>query len=191
MICVGWARQAVWPRSLFEQFHDPENGGFYQTGIDHEQLVIRRKDFIDNAIPSGNSMAAEALLRLSVLVGNQEYRQEAMRIVLTMKAVMAKQPTGLGRLLGVVEMLLCPSQEVALVGEWDDADTQALLAEVRRHYLPNTVVAYKAPAAESMLPLLAERTLVNGKAAAYVCEQYACQLPVTTVDELRALLLDE
>lgn len=176
---------------MFVQFHDEENGGFFQTGIDHEQLVVRRKDFIDNAIPSGNSMVAEALLRLSVLVGNQEYRREATRIALTMKATMARQPTGFGRLLGVLDGLLNPSQEIVIVGDLGDTQTQALLAEARRYYLPNTVLAFKAAEDESPLPLLAGRILVDGKAAAYVCENYACQLPVTSVASLRRLLRPE
>ena len=159
-----------------------------ESSIDHEQLVIRRKDFIDNAIPSGNSMAAEALVRLGVLVGNQEYRQEAMRIVLTMKEAIPRQPTGFGRLLGVLDALLSGSQEVAIVGEPKDAETQALLATVRRLYLPHTVLAFTRPDQENVLPLLQERTLVNGQAAAYVCENYACQRPVTTVAELQKLL---
>jgi uncharacterized protein YyaL (SSP411 family) len=173
---------------MFAQFHDQENGGFFQTGVDHEQLVVRRKDFIDNAIPSGNALAAEALVRLSMLVGNADYRQEAMRIVLIMKEAIPRQPTGFGRLLGVLETLLSPSQEIAIVGAMDDEATRALLTEVRRHHLPNTVLAFKEPAAESLLPILEGRTLVDGKAAAYVCENYACQLPVTTVPELRRLL---
>ncbi len=173
---------------MFAQFHDAENGGFFQTGIDHEKLVVRRKDFIDNAIPSGNALAAEALVRLSVLVGTPTYRQEAMRIVLTMKEAMARQPNGFGRLLALLETLLHPSQEIAIVGEANSTATATLLAEVRRHFLPNTVLALKEPTVESMLPLLAGRTLVSGEAAAYVCENYSCQLPVTTSAELRRLL---
>jgi uncharacterized protein YyaL (SSP411 family) len=150
--------------------------------------VARRKDFIDNAIPSGNSLAAELLLRLAVLVGNEEYRREALRIVLTMKEAMGRQPTGFGRLLGVLDALLQPSQEIAIVGDPADAATQALLHEVRRRYLPHTVLAFKEPDDESMLPLLQGRGLVQGKPAAYVCEHYACQLPVTTPAALAALL---
>lgn len=173
---------------MFEQFHDAANGGFFQTGTDHEQLVIRRKDFIDNAIPSGNALAAEALLRLSVLVGNEAYRREASRIVLAMKEAMTRQPTGFGRLLGVLENLLAPSQEVAIVGDPGQAETQALYQEVRKRYLPHTVVAGQKPGEASLLPLLKGRDLVQGKAAAYVCENYACQLPVTTAAELAKLL---
>lgn len=173
---------------MLAQFHDAANGGFFQTGIDHEQLVVRRKDFVDNAIPSGNSMAAEALLRLSVLVGNLEYRAQAVRILLTMQEVMSRQPTGFGRLLCALDTVLAPSQEVAIVGDRMDAATQALLAQVRRPYLPHTVVALKEPPSDSLLPLLEGRDLVDGKAAAYVCENYSCRLPVTEPAALAALL---
>lgn len=173
---------------MFAQFHDPANGGFFQTGIDHEQLVVRRKDFIDNAIPSGNSLAVEALLRLGVLVGNEEYRRAANQIVLTMKTAMVRQPTGFGRLLGALETLLSRGQEVAIVGEPTNPETQALYQEVRKRYLPHTVVAAKRPGEESVLPLLAGRDVLNGKAAAYVCENYACQLPVTSAAALGKLL---
>ncbi|MFN8441247.1 MAG: thioredoxin domain-containing protein [Caldilineaceae bacterium] len=173
---------------MFEQFHDPIHGGFFQTGTSHEQLVVRRKDYIDNAVPSGNSLAAELLLRLAVLVGNDSYRKEAQRIIATMKDAAARQPTGFGRMLCALDTLLAPSQEVAIVGEPADPATQALLAEVHRRFLPNTVVALKKPAEDSMLPLLAGRTLVDGKSAAYVCENYACKLPVTNAQELGRLL---
>ena len=90
---------------MFEQFHDGENGGFFQTGIDHETLVARRKDFVDNAIPSGNALAAETLLRLAVFLDKDDYRREAARILLMMKDAMVRQPNGFGRLLGVLDTL--------------------------------------------------------------------------------------
>ncbi len=173
---------------MFEQFHDAANGGFFQTGVDHEQLVARRKDFVDNAIPSGNSLAAESLLRLAVFLDKDDYRRQAARILLMMKEAMARQPTGFGRLLGVLDAFLAPSQEIAIVGDPADAATQALLATVRRRYLPHTVVALKRPGEESMLPLLQGRDLVDGQPAAYVCENYACRLPVTSADALAELL---
>ncbi|MCB0186482.1 MAG: thioredoxin domain-containing protein, partial [Caldilineaceae bacterium] len=173
---------------IFEQFHDSEKGGFFQTGIDHEILVARRKDYIDNAVPSGNSLVTELLLRLAVLVENEQYRREATRVLLTLKEAMAQQPTGFGRMLTALHTVLHPSQEIALVGDPADGATRALLAEVRQRYLPTTVLALKQPDEEAMLPLLAERSLVNGQPAAYVCENYACQLPVTTVAKLAELL---
>lgn len=175
-------------RLMLEQFGDPDFGGLFQTGVDHEQLVVRRKDLIDNAIPSGNSLAAESLLRLAKLTGNDGYRHEASRIFLPMASAMAQQPTGFGRLLGALDDYLHPSQEVAIVGDPDDPATQALLAVVRRRYLPHTVIAAKSPGDENPLPLLEGRGLVNGKPAAYVCENFACKLPVTDVAALEALL---
>jgi len=172
---------------MFEQFHDPA-GGFFQTGVDHEQLVARRKDFVDNAVPSGNSLAAEALLRLSVFLDKPEYRTEAGRILLMMKDAMARQPTGFGRLLCVLDAYLSPSQEIVIVGRRDDPATAALLAEVRRRFLPHAILALKEPEQESVLPLLQGRTLVDGKATAYVCENYACKLPVTSAEALATML---
>jgi uncharacterized protein YyaL (SSP411 family) len=107
-----------------------------------------------------------------------------------MKDAMAQQPTGFGRLLCVLDAYLSPSQEIAIVGRRDDPATQALLAEVRRRFLPHAVVALKEPDQESMLPLLQGRTLVDGKATAYVCENYACKLPVTSAEELAKMLDD-
>ena len=175
-------------RLLIAQFGDDQNGGFYQTGLDHEQLVVRRKDFIDNAIPSGNSLTAELLLKLAVLTGNEDYRRQARLICLVMKESMARQPTGFGRLLCALNHLLVPSQEIAIVGDPEGADTAALLQVVRSRYLPTSVLALKRPGEESMLPLLEGRDLVNGQAAAYVCENYACKLPVTDVQALAGLL---
>jgi uncharacterized protein YyaL (SSP411 family) len=175
-------------KAIFEQFHDSQRGGFFQTGVDHEALVTRRKDYIDNAVPSGNSLMAELLLRLAVLVDNEQYRREAMRIILTLKDAMAQQPTGFGRMLTALHTLLHPSQEVAIVGDPADEATRALLVEVRQRYLPTTVLALKRPDEEAVIPLLAERGLVKGQPAAYVCENYACKLPVTAPEALAALL---
>ena len=147
-----------------------------------------RKEYIDNAVPSGNSLTTELLLRLAVLVGNDEYRRAATRVVLTLKDAMGQQPTGFGRMLTSLHTLLHPSQEIAIVGEPGDEATRALLAEVRQRYLPTTVLALKQPDADTMLPLLADRGLVNGLPAAYVCENYACKLPVTTPEALAQLL---
>ena len=170
------------------QFHDAANGGFFQTGVDHEQLVARRKDLVDNAIPSGNSLMAENLLRLATLLDKPDYRREAGRILLMLKDAMANQPTGFGRLLCALDAYLAPSQEIAIVGDPADAGTQALLAVVRDVYLPHTVIAGKRAGEESMLPLLQGRDLVRGRPAAYVCENYACRLPVTEAVELEKML---
>ena len=187
---LRWLAEASRLTRLFlEQFGDSDGGGLFQTGADHERLVVRRKDFIDNAIPSGNSLAAESLLRLAKLTGNDGYRHEASRIFAPMASAMAQQPTGFGRLLGALDDYLHPSQEVAVVGDPEDPATQALLGVVYRRYLPHTVVALKRPDEENPLPLLEGRGLVDGKPAAYVCENFACKLPVTDGEALGELLM--
>ena len=173
---------------MFAQFHDPDQGGFFQTGVDHEQLVVRRKDFVDNALPSGNSLAAETLLRLAALTGDHDYRREAGRILALAQPLMARQPAGFGRMLCAQDAYLSPSREVAIVGDPAREATRVLLHQVRDRYLPNTVLALKRPGEESALPLLADRGLVNGRPAAYVCENFTCRLPVTMPEELRAEL---
>src|SRR5690606_11522371 len=106
-----------------------------------------------------------------------------------MQSAMAQQPTGFGRLLGAIDDYLSPSQEVAIVGDPQEEATTALLWEVRRRYLPNTILALKRPDQDdAFLPLLEGRSLVDNKPAAYVCENYACKLPVTESQALGALL---
>ena len=109
-------------------------------------------------------------------------------MVVVMKEAMARQPTGFGRLLCALNTFLLPSQEVAIVGDLDVAETQVLVQTAQSRYLPNTVLAFKRPGEESLLPLLENRELVAGKAAAYVCENYTCKLPVTDVQALEKLL---
>jgi uncharacterized protein YyaL (SSP411 family) len=177
---------------IFDQFHDPVRGGFFQTGVDHETLVARRKDVIDNAIPSGNSLAAETLVKLSAFVDNDRYRSEARRICIALQEAMAQQPTGFGRMLGVTSLLLAQSREIVVAGEKDDEAWQALVDEARRRYLPATILAAHAPGVPTLsLPLLDGRELVDGKAAAYVCENYVCRLPVTTAEDLARVIGDQ
>ncbi len=173
---------------VFAQFHDAERGGFYQTGTDHEELVVRRKDFIDNAIPSGNSVFAEALLRLSTITGRLEFRDEAARVLIMMKDAMARQPTGFGRMLGVLDGFLAPSREVVIVGPPEDERTRRLQRVLQIRYMPHTISAHLWPEGGSDLPILAGRTQVDRRPTAYVCQNYACNLPVVTPEELSAQL---
>ena len=177
------------------QFHDPAGGAFYQTSNDHEQLVARRKDFVDSATPSGNSLAAELLLRLAVLTGRPEYADEAAEVMRLLSEAMGAQPGAFGRLLAALDLYLHPGREVAIIGEPADPRTQALLAEIRRRYLPDMVTAL-APSGDAaaqlaeIIPLLADRGQVNGLPTAYVCRNFACRLPVTEPEHL-AEQLDE
>ncbi len=182
-----WLREALaLADELLALFADPE-GGFYQTGSDAEKLVVRPRELFDNAVPAGSSVAAEVLLRLGRLVGSERYEQAALGALRVVQGLFARAPTGFGHALGVADFALSKVREVAIVGAPGAPDTGALLAEVRRRYRPNQVVAMAAPAdgeAAAVVPLLADRAPVDGHATAYVCEHFACRQPVTEPDAL-------
>ncbi|HEX2025506.1 MAG TPA: thioredoxin domain-containing protein [Actinomycetota bacterium] len=173
---------------LIRLFHDAEGGGFHQTGSDAEGLVLRPKELFDNAVPSGNSAGAALLLRLSLLTGEAEYERVAESALRVVGDLLTRAPTAFGTALGALDSLLGPSREVALIGPPDDPRTEALLDELRTRYLPNVVVASGPERDGSPIPLLEGRTEVNGKPAAYVCERFVCQRPVTERSELAGLL---
>jgi uncharacterized protein YyaL (SSP411 family) len=171
-------------------FADPR-GGFYQTGSDAELLVVRPKELFDNAVPAGSSVAADVLLRLGRLLGEQRYETAALGALRSVGELLARAPTGFGYALGVADFALSRVREVAIVGDPEADDTAALLAEVRDRYRPNQVVALAAPGdrdALAAVPLLAERPTLDGHATAYVCEHFACQQPVTEPEALAAQL---
>jgi uncharacterized protein YyaL (SSP411 family) len=176
---------------LIRLFHDPERGGFFQTGSDAEQLLVRPRDLFDNAVPSGNSVAAEVLQRLALLTGDVEYERAAVSALRVAAQLMTRAPTAFGHALGALDLYLSGSQEVAIAGWWEDEGTWDLIRTVQERYLPNTVLALARPGdqeAEKVIPLLADRDPVDGRAAAYVCERFACGMPVTDPAELAALL---
>ncbi len=156
---------------MIELFWDTEGGGFYFTSTDHESLITRTKDFFDNATPSGNSVAADVLLRLAAILDRRDYREKAEQILSKLSNMMRQYPTGFGRMLAAADFHLGPSKEVAIVGEPD-----AFLAILRRQYLPRTVVA---AGSGDRIALLRGRPLVDGKPTAYVCENFTCKQPVT------------
>jgi uncharacterized protein YyaL (SSP411 family) len=172
---------------LLTDFWDDEIGGFYDTAADHQALIVRPRDTGDNATPSGNSAAAEVLLRLAVIFDNAEYRERAETVLGGLAPFMARYPTGFGRYLAAAEFALSTPKEIALVGQPDAPDTQALRETIFGPFRPNKVVVLRRPNEEPPAipsPLLEQRTQIDGKATAYVCERYACKLPVTDAGAL-------
>ena len=169
-------------RSLMDRvlarFVDPD-GGFFDTADDHERLVTRPKDVQDNAVPSGNAMAARVLLRLAAWTGAGEYRAAGERALRSVVPYVARYPTGFAQWLSAMDLALGPVVEVAVVGAADDPATAALVAEVRRGWHPNQVVALAADPGTSTVPLLADRVALDGRPTAYVCRGFVCRLPVT------------
>ncbi len=172
-------------------FADEQNGGFFDTGSDHETLLSRPKDIMDNATPAGNSVAVEVLLRLAAWTGETRYRQRADEYLRALSDVVVKHPQAFGHVLGALDFALSPAREIAIAGDPQQPGTQGLLAVVNQRYLPNSVLACASPdnaAAAQMVPLLADRPLKDGLPSAYVCQNFTCQAPVTTDEELAKLL---
>jgi uncharacterized protein len=166
---------------MIDEFWDNDNRGFFFTGKSHENLIVRSKDYFDNATPSGNSVAAMVLLRLAILTGKDNYRDLAGAVLQEVSDSVRRYPSGFGYALSALDFLLSTPKEVAIVGN-TASDIYSLLREVWRRYLPNKVVA---PGFEvSNLPLLENRPLLNGMPTAYVCEHYTCKRPVNDVAAL-------
>jgi uncharacterized protein YyaL (SSP411 family) len=177
--------------AMVELFADPDGGGFYQTGRDAERLVVRPRELFDNAVPAGSSVAADVLQRLGRLTGTQDWEQAGLDALAPVAGVLGRAPTGFGHALGAADFALSRVREVAIVGRPGAEDTEALLTRVWGTYQPNRVVAAAAPddrAAQGEVPLLADRPALEGRATAYVCEHFVCQLPVTEPDALAAQL---
>ena len=177
--------------TMIAEFADEEGAGFYDTGVGHEALVARPRDLQDGATPAGNSVAADVLLRLGAMTGNEDYTRRAARILGMMAGPMAEQPVGFGRFLSALDVYLATPKEVVLAGTRGDPRLEALADAVYARYEPNALVGYADPADPSLaerLPFLAERPPRDGRATAYVCERYACLPPVTDPEALLAQL---
>jgi uncharacterized protein len=169
--------------TTIERFGDPERGGFYSTASDHEELIARRKEVGDHPIPSGNSSAAMGLLRLAALTGERRYETEAEGVFALFAKPAVQHPDAFAHLLRALDFHLSPTQEIALVG--DDLTGLASAARERPHF---RAVLAGGPEGTGQPPLLQGRTTVDGRPAAYVCQNFTCQLPVTDPAELRQQL---
>ncbi len=150
---------------------------------------MRPKDYQDNATPAENSLAANGLLRLAALTGDSRYEQPAARVLARLAPVLGEHPTAFAYLLGALERLVTPPLEVAIIGDPHDPNTSLLRTEVYARLLPASVALTAAPGTGvELTPLLADRPLLDGTATAYVCESFACHLPVNARDDLRAQL---
>jgi uncharacterized protein YyaL (SSP411 family) len=190
---IDWFREAMaLGHALIDLFHDAERGGFFQTGTDDDPLVLRPKELYDNAVPSGNSVAADVLQRLALLTGDREWERLGVSAIRLVRDALGRAPTAFGHALLALDLYLGPSREVAIVGNLDHAGTRALMNEIHRErFLPNVVLAC---APEGVIPggpaLLENRSQVDGAPTAYVCERFSCRLPVTRPEDLAKQLAE-
>jgi uncharacterized protein YyaL (SSP411 family) len=157
---------------MIEQFWDSEGGGFYFTGKDHEELLTRTKDFFDNAVPAGNSVAADVLVRLAAILNRPDYRSKAEEIFQATGSLLKQYASGFGRLLAAFDFYIGPSKEILIAG-LPDSFTEVL----RKRYLPRVVVAVDPG-----------RASIDGKPTVYVCENFSCKQPTTDLTVFQSQL---
>src|SRR6185369_3912677 len=178
---------------MIELFHDGEHGGFFYTATNHEELITRNKESHDGSTPSGNSMAAYALLRLGHLCGRSDFEQIAVRTLEFLSPILARSPIAGGKALLALDFLLGPTREIAIVDGTRPDDTTELLRALHRRFVPNKVLARKphgtddkalSPALQS---LLKGKTSRGGEVTTYICNHGTCGLPATGIAAVETL----
>ncbi len=178
---------------MVELFWDQEKGGLFFYGHDAEQLFTRNKEVYDGAVPSGNSVAAMNFIRLARMTG--DLRLEALfdKQVKACSGSVERYPAGHSIMLIAILHTYEPSREIVVAGAMDDPKLQEMITEIRSKFLPNTVLMINPDGelgveARKLLPVIADKTTVNGQPAVYICENYACQAPITEMEQLLLML---
>ncbi len=169
-------------------FGDPATGAFFAAGADAEALIARPANFSDHPTPSDNALAAEALLTLAAYTGESRTFDRAEAVLRAAGSFLARAPSAVGHLAGVLAAVLAPSRELAVVGPPGDPATGALLAAAEEAFHPELSVARGDGVSTGGVPLLEGRPLVQGRPAAYLCHRFACNAPITDPEGLRRAL---
>ena len=190
---TSYLREAVVLMDRFiEEYWDDDSGGFFLTADDAESLLVRPREDVDSAIPSANSVAFLGLFRLARMTQNLRYEEHARALSDGLSGVVGSYPSAFGFFLSAYDLLVGPSFEVVIAGDPDSTDTIEMARRLRREFTPRTVILFRpdgeAPAITEIAPFVRFNVSINGKATAYVCKDYACELPVTTAEEMLALL---
>ena len=171
--------------SIIDLFWDDDASIFFDIGSDAETLVVRPRTVLDNATPSGGAAATELLLRLHALTGDGTHHDIAMRALRSVHMYMERYPTAVGHWLAALDFASGSTKEIALIGDRESQDMGELLEALSTRFMPNKIVVAATPdeAFEwGDLPVLEGRSMIEGRATAYVCENFICMLPVTSVD---------
>ncbi len=179
--------------SMVDQFWDQQSSGFFFTGRENEVLITRTKDAQDGAIPSGNSVAALNLLQLARLTGDNQLEDKASALVQLFARDISEYPTAHTQMLQALDFMIGPSREVVVAGGPDTKGVRAMMEFIHRKFLPNQVTLlvsgdYSQDRLFEFVPFVRGMTTVDGKATAYVCQQFACRSPITDLTELKRVL---
>jgi len=191
---VKWLTEAKsLSNQMIEFFADTETGGFFLAGKDNEKLIARTKPGSDGAIPSGNSVAALVLLKLGRLTMDQHFTELGGKVLETFSQQLERSPAYSSAMLRALDFRLGPTQEIIIAGNADKPDVKKMLKLIRSKFLPNAVVLLHEPdKADSTLyntvPFIKNQTPIEGKATAYICENYVCKKPVNNIGEFENLI---
>jgi len=176
--------------TMLGEFWDPQGGGFFYSGNLHEQLISRTKPVFDASMPSGNAMAAQLLLRLHHITGDDRYYEYAEKVLLSYYELMESQPFGFAHLLCALDCYLEKPKELVVVGERGDPRVEQLLARIHAVYQPNLVMQLVSPSEplEKLSPVLQGKSQIGGQPTVYVCHNFTCSPPVTSWDDLKRLI---
>jgi hypothetical protein len=178
---------------MVELFADKEKGGFFLTGKDGEKLISRTRPSYDGAVPSGNSVAALVLLKLGRLTMDQSFMEQGGRTLEAFSQQLEQSPASSPAMLLAVDFWLGPTQEIVIAGNVDMADTKQMLKLVHSKFLPNAVILLheqgkKGTVIEQIVPFVKDQVAIDGKATAYLCENYICNQPVNNVENFEKIL---
>jgi uncharacterized protein YyaL (SSP411 family) len=179
---LAWAQDLT--ARMVNLFVDEEEGGFYDTSEQHDQLAIRPRELQDGATPSGSSVAADVLIRLGHVTSNDDMIQRGSDVLRSMRDFMEDQPLGFGRYLTAACRLLGTVREVSIASPPDDAGIRPFQEAIYGRYEPNAILGLVSDDAVAIMPWLADRPVRNGQATAYLCEQFVCLPPVTVPADL-------
>jgi len=181
--------------TMLERFWDPGHGGLFFSPAERDDLIVRMKDFGDGALPSGTAVALYDLLWLGRLTGRPDYEERAGALVDACSSAVAARPSAAAFFLVALDLAIGPSQELVVVGDASDPRTGALLEVAREGWHPRLAVLHRSPGdgdpLTALAPVVRDFTLVDGQPAAYLCQGYACERPVTEPEQLRGLLASE
>jgi len=178
---------------LLEGFWDEQERGFFFTGSESEELLVRKKDAYDGAIPSGNSVAALNLIRLARFLGDSELEERALDTIKAFSEMISRAPTAFSMMLNALDFALGDAYEIVIAGNPESTDTQKMLDIIRKNYLPNKVVLLKGTEHQSkeisrIAPFTKFHDTMGGRATAHVCIDHNCKLPTTDTQQLLKLM---
>jgi hypothetical protein len=178
---------------MIAHFWDEGNGGFYFTPDDGEPLITRPKELYDGALPSGNSVALSNLLRLARSTANTDYQEKAAHLVQLFSPAVKQAPSAYTQLMVGLDFALGPSYEVVIVGTPGAEDTRAMVRALRKEFLPHKVVLFKPSSSDTpeiahLAPFTKDLSSINNHTTAYICRNYSCTLPTTSIDTALQLL---